>query len=148
MVILNTYFTYNKCKKQIMFTKIFLTVFFLGLNLYFFVHLYLKIKFKLIPAFFLLLLTAAVWIANSVYVFISNSDLLYISIFTAVQPITWHFYTFIFERAYSIGRNNKNNSSNNYVLIFNNVKRFVLLVLIPIIISINQLATIWQFDLK
>jgi len=131
-----------------MLAKIFLTGFFLGLNLYFFVHLYLKIRFKLIPAFFLLLLTGALWIANSICAFISNSDLLYISIFSAIQPITWHFYTFIFGRVYGIANNNKSNSSNYYVLIFNNVKRFVLLVLIPIVISINQLATIWQFHLK
>ena len=134
-----------------MFIKILLSAFLLGLNCYVFIYFYMSLKFKLLPILFLLLLTIAIWVVNYEYgifdFFISKQDLLLLIIFSYVQFPAWYFYKFIFGKAFRIKYDNEDGASaNSRSLTFNNVKKFIFSVIIPVVISINQLSAIWGLN--
>jgi len=132
-----------------MFIKILLSAFLLGLNCYVYIHFYLSLKFKLLPILFILLLSVAILGVNYEYhIFnsLSNQDILFLILFSYFQFPAWYFYKFVFSRAFRINYDEDKTSTNYKILTFNNAKKLILSILLPLVISINQLSAIWNLN--
>lgn len=134
-----------------MYVKIFFTIFFLGLNLYVFLNLYLKIKLNIFSTCFILFLTLSLWAANYKYNFFSNGDLLLLIVFSYSQIFVWYFLKFIFSRTYGlilgIPNIGKDEASNTHTFFFRKIITIIFSIAIPFILSINQISIIWNIDL-
>ena len=131
-----------------MLVKILLTAFLLSLNLYVYLHLLLKIRFRLLPVLLILLLTLAIWVANYKYIFIPNSDMLLLIVFSYIQIIAWYFYRFIFLRKFALAGFGKDRILNNNILLFRKGIIVIFSFALPLVLSINQLAIIWNLNLS
>jgi hypothetical protein len=131
-----------------MLVKSLFTLFFLGTNCYVFLILYLRSRFRIVPIISIIGSTILLWVENNRYLFYSKEDFLMLVVFSYVQVIAWYFLRFIFSRSFNVNYGEIAQSSSALRTNFERAKKIAFSIVIPIVISINQLSIIWGLDLK